>query len=342
MIFALIFFRAVSDATAICGTGTKGYSPDGTKVTDSQINGPIGVGRGPDGLVYFCDTENHCIRRIGSDGTVSTVAGNHFKGYSGDGGVATAAALNQPYEIAWDRSGNLFFVEIGNHVVRRVDGRTHQISTIAGTGKPGFGGDGGPASRASFNQPHSLAFDPKGDLFVCDIGNHRVRKIDLNKNSITTWLGNGSRRTSPDGTSATDSSVFGPRAIAFGRDGAAWLALREGNQIIRVDPKTQTLERVVGSTNPASSGKASPALTIKLSGPKGIAVGQNGKVYFADTESHCIRVYDPLSKTVDLVFGDGQPTIRSLNRPHGVFIDRDGSILIGDTENHQIKRFQKQ
>ncbi|MEO7653284.1 MAG: hypothetical protein ABIZ80_22730, partial [Bryobacteraceae bacterium] len=106
-------------------------------------------------------------------GKLSTVAGNGKEGYSGDGGPALEAALNQPYEIRFDKAGNMFFVEMKNHIVRRVDAKTKIISTVAGNGKPGFAGDGGPAAKAQFSQPHSIAFDPRGGLLVCDIGNHR-------------------------------------------------------------------------------------------------------------------------------------------------------------------------
>src|SRR5204862_6979532 len=137
------------------------------------------IARGPDGTLYICDVDNHRIRRVATDGTISTIAGSAAKGYSGDGGRAIQAALNQPYELAWDKASNLYFVEIGNHVVRRVDKKTGAISTVAGTGKAGFGGDGGPAPKAQMSQPHSLAFDAAGDLYVCDIVNHRSRKIDM-------------------------------------------------------------------------------------------------------------------------------------------------------------------
>src|SRR6185312_12072527 len=106
-------------------------------------------------------------------GELTTVAGSGKKGYSGDGGPATEAELNEPYEIRFDKAGNMFFVEMQNHIVRRVDAKTKKISTVAGTGAPGFTGDGGPAAKAQFKQPHSIAFDPAGKLLVCDIGNNR-------------------------------------------------------------------------------------------------------------------------------------------------------------------------
>ena len=169
--------------------------------------------------------DNNRIRRIAKDATISTFVGNGKRGYSGDGGPSKDASLNQPYEMAWDQAGNLYFVEIGNHVVRRVDAKTGVISTIAGIGKAGFGGDGGPAAKAMLNQPHSLAIDSSGDLFVCDILNHRIRKINLKTGVIDTWAGDGRKKTSSDGSPITGSSLQGPRALEFAADGSLWLAL---------------------------------------------------------------------------------------------------------------------
>ena len=137
--------------------------------TQAQLNNVYPIARGPDGKLYLCDVDSARIRRNGSDGKIVTYAGSSTRGYQGDGGPATQAALDMPYEMAWDKAGNLYFVELGNHCVRRVDAKTQTIGTVAGNGKPGFAGDGGPAKKAQFNQPHSLAFDAPGDLYICDI-----------------------------------------------------------------------------------------------------------------------------------------------------------------------------
>ncbi len=164
VLLCLLAIRPVlaQEVTTFAGTGEKGFSGDGGQATLAKLNNPFAVARGPDGNLYLCDVDNHRIRRIDRDGIISTFAGNGQKSYSGDGGLATAAGLNQPYELAWDREGNLYFVEIGNHVVRRVDAKTGKISTIAGTGVAGFSGDDGPAINAKLNQPHSLTFDAQG------------------------------------------------------------------------------------------------------------------------------------------------------------------------------------
>ena len=336
--------------TTVCGTGVKGFSGDGGPATQAQTNNVFAVLRGPDGLLYFCDVDNHRVRRIAADGTVETYVGSAKKGYSGDGGPANEAALNMPYDLAWDREGNLFIVELGNHCVRRVNAKTQTISTVAGTGKMGFSGDGGPATDAQFNQPHSLAIDQAGDLYVCDIANHRIRKINLRSGIISTWSGTGEPKTSPDGTAIGEAALNGPRALAFASDGSCYVALREGNAVLLLDSKTHTLRRVAGTGKKGFTGNGGPALEATLSGPKCVSLDSLGNVYLADTESHSIRYIDTKKGTLEVLVGNGgkgdgpdgsDPLNAQLARPHGVFVDKDGSVFIGDSENHRVRVWRK-
>lgn len=336
--------------TTVAGNGNKGFSGDGGPATAAQINNVFAVARGPDGALYLCDMDNHRIRRVTADGLIATYVGGEKRGYDGDGGPATKAALNMPYEMAWDRAGNLYFVELGNHCVRRVDAATQVITTVAGTGKAGFGGDGGPASRALFNQPHSLAFDAAGDLYVCDILNHRIRKIAMPTGVITTWSGTGEKTTAADGSPITGSALHGPRALAFAPDGKCWLALREGNALLRLDPRANTLQRVAGTGKSGFTGNGGPALQATLAGPKCVALDAAGNVYLADTESHSIRYLDVKKGTVEVLVGNGRkgdgpdgddPLRCQLARPHGVFVDQDGAVFIGDSENHRVRVWRK-
>jgi len=351
ILFLALFASAVGAQTVstFAGTGAKGFSGDGGPADKAQLNNPFAVARGPDGFIYICDVDNHRVRRVAKDGTISTFAGNGKKAFAGDGGPAVQASLNQPYELAWDTSGNLYFVEIGNHVVRKVDAQTGTISTVAGTGKAGFSGDGGPATKAQMSAPHSLAFDPQGDILVCDILNHRVRKIDIKTGTISTWAGNGEKKTSPDGTPIGNSSLNGPRALAFANDGTLWLALREGNAVLKLDPKAGILKRFAGTGKSGFTGNGGPALSATLSGPKGVSLDSKGNIYLADTESHSIRMINISKNTLELLVGDGKkadgpdgdPLKCRLARPHGVFVDKDDSVFIGDSENHRVRLLKK-
>jgi DNA-binding beta-propeller fold protein YncE len=350
-LFALFLATApAATVTTFAGTGTKGFSGDGGPSAKAELNNVFGVARGPDGFLYICDMDNARVRRVGPDGAIETYVGNGVRGRKGDGGPADKASLNMPYELAWDKAGNLFIVELANNAVRRVDAKTRIITTIAGTGKPGFSGDGGPATQAQFNAPHSLAFDPAGDLYVCDILNHRVRKIDMKTGIISTWSGTGEAKTAPDGAPISGSPLNGPRALAFGPDGKSYLALREGNALLLLDPTANTIKRVAGTGKSGFTGNGGPALQATLSGPKAVSLDATGNVYLADTESHSIRYLDVKKGTLEVLIGNGKkgdgpdggdPLNCQLARPHGVFVDKDGSVFIGDSETHRVRVWRK-
>ncbi|MFM1767958.1 MAG: hypothetical protein RJA22_487 [Verrucomicrobiota bacterium] len=309
------------------------------------VANPYGVVRGPDGAVYVCEIDNHLIRRISREGTMSTVAGNGTRGFAGEGRPATEAQLNEPYEVRFDRAGNLVFVDMRNHVVQRVEARSGRLRTVAGTGQPGFAGDGGPATQARFNQPHSIQLDREDNIYICDIGNHRIRRVDARTGVVTTLAGTGEKKLPVDGARFASSPLFGPRAIDFDRAGNLWLALREGNAVYRLDLQAGTLHHAAGTGRKGFTGNGGPAKAATLSGPKGLAIGPDGDVYLADTESHSIRRIDLRRGTLELVAGtgekgdgpDGDPLRCRLNRPHGVFVETDGSVLIGDSEAHRVR-----
>lgn len=334
----------------VAGTGEKGLAGDGGAAKDARLNDPCGLAVGPDGALYVCDTANHAIRRIDSGQTIATVAGTGERGYSGDGGPATKATLNEPYEVRFDKAGNLFFVERLNHCVRRVDAKTGVISTVAGTGKAGFSGDGGPATKAQLRDPHSIQFGPDGSLYVADVLNHRVRRIEMSTGVITTFAGTGEKKSPADGAALGGAPLHGPRALDFDATGDLYVALREGNSVWRVDMKTKTLRHLAGTEKKGFTGNGGPAKEAALSGPKGISIGADGRVYLADTESHTIRVIDPASGNIEVLAGtgdrgdgpDGPASACKLNRPHGVFLKRNEAngtttVYIGDSGNHRVR-----
>jgi DNA-binding beta-propeller fold protein YncE len=350
LLFSLALLPSLTyaaDITTLAGTGAKGFAGDNGPAQKARLNNPYGLTRGPDGALYFCDVENHIVRRIGADNVITTIAGTPGKkGYAGDDGPATAATMSEPYELRFDNAGDLFVVERLNHLIRKIDMKTTVITTLAGNGKPGFAGDGGPAKLAQFNQPHSIQFDPAGDLYVCDISNHRIRRIDSKTNQITTWAGTGEKKPTPDGAALKGSPLFGPRAVAFDTAGNAYVALREGNQIFKIDAKTQTLHLLAGSGKKGFTGNGGPGKLATLSGPKGLALSADARrLYLADTESHTIRMIDLASGTIVQVAGttekgdgpDGDPLKCGLSRPHGVFVADDGTLYIGDSENHRVR-----
>lgn len=341
---------AVNTIATIAGTGTPGFSGDGGPGVKAEIDNPYGLTIGPDGGLYFCEIGNHRVRRLDlKTQVISTVAGSGQKGYAGDGGQALAAAMNEPYEVRFDRRGNMFFAEMQNHVVRRVDARTHVISTVAGTGAAGFGGDGGPAVKAQLRQPHSIAFDPQGRLLICDIGNLRIRRVDLETGIIETWAGTGERKPTPDGAPIAGTPLNGPRAITVDPDGNLYLVLREGNAVYRMDTRAGKIYHVAGTGATGGvlgeNGDGGPAKLARLSGPKGIAWAPGGSLYLADTESHTIRRIDLKSGVIATVVGtgqrgdgpDGEARQCRLSRPHGIFVSSAGTVYVADSESHRIR-----
>jgi DNA-binding beta-propeller fold protein YncE len=324
--------------STLIGTGSPGYS-------DREVNNPYGLLIGPDRGLYFCDLDNQRIRRLDlRTHQTTTIAGNGQKGYSGDGGPAAAASLNMPHEIQFDSARNLYIAERDNHVVRKVDAKTGVLTTFAGTGAPGFSGDGGPAARAQLRQPHSIAVDPKGRLLICDIGNHRIRQVDFSSGTIETYGGTGERQPTPDGASVKSAPLNGPRTIAINRDGDLYLALREGNAIYRIAPKTATIHHLAGTGEQGYSGDGGPARVARLAGPKGLAYAR-GNLYVADTENHVVRRIELKTGIITTVVGTGRrgdgpepdPLRCGLSRPHGVFVDAAGVLYVGDSEAHRIR-----
>jgi DNA-binding beta-propeller fold protein YncE len=325
--------------STLVGNGAAGLS-------DGQVNNPYGLAIGPDEALYFCDLDNQRIRRLDLQTRRTTiVAGNGQRGYAGDGGLATAAALNLPHEIQFDAAGHLYIAERDSHVVRKVEAKTGIISTLAGNGTPGFAGDGGPAASAQLRQPHSIALSPAGRrLLICDIGNHRIRQIDLSTGIIDTFAGTGERLPTPDGAPLKGTPLNGPRTFAFDRQGHLYLALREGNAIYRIDANTLTVRHIAGTGEQGYSGDGGAARRAKLAGPKGLAWAAN-TLFVADTENHVIRAIDLAKGIIETVLGTGragdgpepQPLQCALARPHGVLVDARGVLYVADSEAHRIR-----
>ncbi len=279
-------------------------------------------------------------------GQTVTIAGTGSPGFAGDGGRGDQSQLNNPYGLVIGPGGALYICDIDNHAIRRLDMKTRKLTTVAGTlGKKGYAGDGGPAVKAQMRQPHSIAFDPLGRLMICDIGNHRVRRVDLKTGIMETWLGTGEKTATPDGAPLQGTAVNEPRALDLDPQGNLYLALRGGNAVYQVDVAAGKFKHLAGTGEKGYDGDGGDARKAKLSGPKGIAWSPDGGVYIADTESHTIRRIDLKSGVISTVIGtgvrgngpDGDPLHCLTSRPHGIFVDRQGVIYVGDSEAHRVR-----
>ena len=342
---------AVIDTIVGSGAGTDN-GPIAKKPLEANVNQPFGVVIGPDGALYICERGLHRIRRVDNKtGEVTTYAGVGKAGFTGDGGPATEANIAEPHELCFDKAGNLYWTDMTNHVIRRVDGKTKTISTYAGIGKQaGFGGDGGPADQALLRSPHSLAFDADENLYIADIGNHRVRRVDAKTKQISTVVGNGEKVLPQEGAVAVKSPILGPRAIAV-EGTTLWIALREGHSIWRLDLTKGTLHHVSGTGKRGFAVVDGPAKDAQYDSPKGISVGPDKLIYIVDASNHVIRRLDPAKLTVTVVAGvpkeakfsgdGGSPTEAHLANPHGVGFAPDGGMLIGDSDNHRVRRVRE-
>lgn len=330
----------------VAGNGVDGFDGDGGLAREAAISQPFGVVVGPKGHLYVCQVGSHVIRKVDrKSDTISTICGTGELGRSPDGTPAVKARIHEPYEVRFASNGDLYFVQMKGHTISRIDASSGQLFHIGGTGEPGFSGDGGPAVNAQFHRPHSIILDGDDHVYICDIGNHRIRKIDSITHQVSTLSGTGEKKRLLGGAAISGAALMGPRALDIESTGNLILALREGNSIYRMDLKTQTYHLLAGTGKNGYSGDEGPAVQGQLSGPKGVAVAANGDVYFADTESHTIRVVRAATGKLQTVVGDGKrgdgpdgnPRHCRLDRPHGICLDADGNLYIGDSNNHKVR-----
>lgn len=363
----------------VAGTGEFGWEGDGVPATSATLTAVSGLATDRNGNLYIADTWADRIRKIDTQGTISTVAGTGEEGRSGDGGPALAAQLNRPRAVAVDDAGNIYIADAANHQVRRVD-VSGTISTFAGTGDDGDLGDGGPATAAHLSEPYAVAIDPAGNVFIADAGNSTVRKVDSG-GTITTVAGGRDV--------GNEVSIARPRALAVDRSGNVYIADAWRDRVLRLDatgrvavlvglgrreidaPRDVALDAsgnayvivggphpvvkidphglvtpFAGSGGPGYSGDGGPAVNCQLLFPSAIATDDKGNVYIADYGNHRIRMVD-IGGTIQTVAGtgtrgfsgDGGPaTSAEFDSPAGVAAGSDGAVYVADRRNNRIRR----
>jgi len=321
------------------GNNSQGSSGDGGPATEAQLLWPSAVAVDALGNVYITDSGNNRVRKVAGDGIITTVAGIGTTGYSGDGGPATQAELNNPIGLALDASGNLYIADTQNYRIRRVD-LNGIISTIAGTGTAGYSGDGGPATGAQLNWPQGIAFDALGSLYIADFGNHRIRKIAMD-GTITTAGGTGNVGYGGDGGPPASAPIDSPYALAADPSGNLYVADYFNRRIREI-----STGGVISTAAGGGVGDGGPAPAAGLNQPATAAKDAAGNVYVADVINQRVRKIAPngvistiAGTGVSGYSGDNGPgTSAQLYGPSGVAVDASGNVYIADTYNHRLRR----
>jgi uncharacterized protein (TIGR03437 family) len=330
--------------TTIAGNGVQGFSGDNGPAVKAAMYPAAGLTVDNNGNVYFSDTGNARIRKIAVDGTITTVAGNGGFGYSGDGGPATSASLNNPRAVAVDAAGNLFIGDSLNYVIRKVD-TTGIITTIAGNGNLGFSGDGMAASAAQISSVGGLAFDPAGNLFFADTFNRRIRKIAVD-GTISTVAGTGVAGFSGDGGPALNATMYQPNSVALDTAGNIYVA-DSLNHAIRKISTAGIMSTLIGKGFGifGFSGDGGPAVNGMLQDPQGAIADQAGNVYITDEDNNRIRVIAPTGIITTITgdgtknfAGDGGPSLNAeIFLPEGIALGPNGTIYFVDSGNKRIR-----
>lgn len=321
---------------------------------------PSGLALDRIGNLYITDyAANRVFRVDAATGILTIIAGSgpaELLGgdFWGDGGPATEAALSAPNGIAVDAAGNIYVADSQNHRIRRID-PSGIITTVAGTGTPGFSGDDGPASDALLWKPEGIALDAEGSLYIADEANDRIRRVDAKTGIITTVAGRGRSSSTEDigdGGPALEAALFSPTSVAVDRDGTLYIADSGHNRIRRVDARTGIITTVAGTGVDGFSGDGGPAAQAELDYPFDVEITPSGDLLISDFANHRIRRVDAATGTINTVVGSGPaglleggfagegvpPTEARLNSPRGIVLSPSGDLYIADSSNARVRK----
>ncbi len=328
--------------TTVAGNGESGFAGDGGPAAKAKLTRPCAVAVDHRGNLYIADSGNHRIRKVAPDGTITTFAGTGEPGFDGDGGPAARAQLNAPYGVSVDRHGQVFVADQQNYRIRKVT-PAGTITTIAGDGRKGFDGDGGPAVRAALNYPDATVSDDKGHLYIADAGNHRVRKVDPD-GTITTVAGTV-RGYSGDGGPAAHAQLNLPASLAIDPQGNLFVGDLANHAVRKVSP-SGTITTVAGTGDRGFNGDDIPAIRAQLNEPGGVAVCPDGSLLIADGGNFRVRRVDADGMIQTIAgtgrnghAGDGGPALQAeVSILDILTVDDRGAVFVSDYGNHRIRK----
>ncbi len=332
--------------------GLAALGQDEIAATESYLYLPQDLLLADDGTAYLLDWNNHRVRCVDPDGTITTIAGN---GLLGDGpeGEARTAMFNHPTGLSWDNDGTILLAAWHNSRVERIDLATSTMTYVAGDGTRSYAGDEGDALVAKLDLPSSAVVDADGVMYISDTANQRIRTVTPD-GIIHAYAGTGDAAYAGDGGDVSLAAFYNPKGQAAAPAGRLEISPDQKlyvadtlNQRIRViDLATDTISTFAGNGSPGFSGDGGPATSATVFSPTDIALGIDGELYIADTENSCVRVVDPDGTmrtfagicTEPDYTGDGGPATEArLNKPYGVAVDSVGNVYIADTYNHAIR-----
>ena len=330
----------------VLGNGSEGWDGDGGPAINAAFQTPYACEFDPQGNMVVCMGRHHRIRRMDArTGIITLICGTGEPGYAGDGGPAADAVINQPYGLAIDGNGDIYFAQRFDPAVRKIDGRTGIITTVAGTGEFGYSGDGGPGNEAMLREPNDLCLDRRGGLLIADVQDQRIRRVDLATGIITTFAGTGEKSRDGNGKPATEASLLGPRAVCADSQGNIYVCEREGNGVRKI-AADGTLTTIAGAEAVYGySGDGGPALAATWGSPKAMRCDRNDNIIVLDSDNCAVRRIDARTGIVTTIAGgregsggDGGPAVEAgLIHPHGCGLNAAGDLFIADTHNHRVR-----
>ena len=326
--------------TTIAGNGIEGYSGDGGLAVNAEMGAPTNIVVSKTGEVYFSDDLFSVIRKIDTNGIISTIAGTGVNGYSGDGGPAINAMLFYPNGLALDSLGNLFVADEDNARIRKIT-PAGIITTYAGIGLSGYSGDGGPAYFAQINNAGELAFDKKGNLYLTDYGNCNIRKVDQN-GIITTVAGAGCSPFNGDNIPALNAFLSYPGSTAIDKKNNLYISVSYNEYRIRKVDTNMIITTIAGNGIHGSTGNGGLAINAEVS-PGYLTIDPAGKLYFTDYPG--VRVIDQAGivsafagNGQTIYYGDGGPPLLAGMSAWSISFDEIGNAYIADDQNHRIRK----
>jgi NHL repeat len=320
------------ECIAGCGAGSLGGPAKGARLIE-----PFGVAFDKGGNWYICEYKGQRITKVDARGIITFFAGKEQDDSQGSEGTqANQLRFKDPHGLVIGKDQQMYIADTMNHRLIKIDMKTGRAAVIAGTGQPGYIGDGGPAVNSAFNQLYAIDINPAGDkIYITDLRNRRVRLLDLKTGIVNTIAGNGDKGIPDDGADAVKSPLVDPRAAAIDSKGNLYILERAGNAL-RVVDKSGKIRTVIA---PGSKREKD------MNGPKHLCFDRQDNVIIADTENHLIRKYSTKDGTTVVIAGSGEkgdmlvsddPLRTQLNRPHGVFVHSSGALYISDSDNHRV------